>query len=107
MAKMVQIKHGMIRQQYPIDKDSLSIGRARDNHIRLKEAVVSGRHAEIFVEENEKGEKVYFIQDLKSTNGLYLNKQKISCKQLRHKDRLRIGHSTFVFIEFDKTSKSH
>jgi len=107
MARMVQIKHGMIQQQYRIDKDTLSIGRARENNIRIKDAVVSGHHAEIFVEKNEKGEKVYFIQDLKSTNGLYLNKHKISCKQIKHKDRLRIGNSTFVFIEFDKKSKSH
>jgi len=105
MARMVKIKHGMIQQQYRIEQDNLSIGRARENNICIKDAVVSGHHAEIFVEKNEKGEKVYFIQDLKSTNGLYVNKHKISCKQLKHKDKLRIGHSHFIFIESEKLSK--
>jgi len=105
VARMVEIKHGMIQQQFHIDQDSLSIGRARENNICIKDAVVSGHHAEIFVEKNEKGEKIYFIQDLKSTNGLYLNKHKISCKQLKHKDKLRIGYSNFVFIEFEKKLK--
>jgi len=107
MARMVKIEHGMIRQQYRIDKDSLSIGRAKENNICIKDAVVSGHHAEIFVEKNEKGKKVYFIQDLKSTNGLYVNKHKITCKQLKHKDKLRIGRSMFIFIEFETVTKSH
>ncbi len=107
MARMIQVRNGMIAKKIEIDQPSLTIGRSRKNTVCIKDEVVSGVHAEIFVEKNEKGENVYFIQDLQSTNGLYLNKNKITCKQLRHKDKVRIGRSVFTFLEYDTDAKSH
>ena len=66
----------------------IRIGRKSDNDIVLKNSSVSGRHAEIFV--NEEG--VVFLTDLNSTNGTYINGNKVQGSVLLKKgDILRLG----------------
>lgn len=75
-----------------IEKDSLVIGRDATADIQILDHGVSRRHAEIF----RIGE-IYFIQDLKSRNGTYLNEQKIEEEPLRIGDQIRVGNSVVVF----------
>jgi len=98
MARIIQADKGQSTRQFILDDDSTIIGRSESSNIQLNDIVVSSKHAEIIIEKNEKGEKIFFIQDLKSTNGSFVNKKKITCKQLRDKDRIRIGNNQFTFI---------
>ncbi len=98
MARIIQADEDQASIQFILDDDSIIIGRSKSSNIQLKDKVVSSKHAEIIIEKNEKGENVFFIQDLKSTNGSFVNKKKITCQQLRDKDRIRIGNSQFTFI---------
>ncbi|WP_252247333.1 FHA domain-containing protein [Clostridium sp. ZBS4] len=77
----------------PIRND-LTIGRKEENSISISDQHVSGSHARVFVRNTG-----LFIEDLNSTNGTYVNGNKIKGKQkLSNKDEIRIGTSTFKVL---------
>jgi hypothetical protein len=77
----------------PIRSD-LTIGRKDDNSIVLSDQHVSGNHAKIIVRNDS-----LFIEDLNSTNGTYLNRNKISSKmKLSNKDEIKIGTAVFKIL---------
>lgn len=55
-----------------VNSDIITIGRAADNVIHIESTGVSSYHAKMYIN----GNKV-FIEDLNSTNGTYINNQKI------------------------------
>jgi pSer/pThr/pTyr-binding forkhead associated (FHA) protein len=70
----------------------LLIGRALDNHVVLVDDAVSTHHALI---EQEGGR--YYIKDLDSANGTFLNGVKIQRAELSNGHKIRAGVSTLVF----------
>ena len=62
------------------------------NDVNLSDNTVSRRHARIFIEN-----QAYFVEDLGSVNGIWVNDQQITKAQLTHGDRITIGLSTLVF----------
>lgn len=77
----------------PIRSD-LTIGRKEDNSIIISDQHVSGNHAKIMVRNDS-----LFIEDLNSTNGTYLNGNKISGKvKLSDKDEIKIGTAVFKIL---------
>jgi diguanylate cyclase (GGDEF)-like protein len=75
-----------LAQRYPLDLSESVIGRAEDAHIPLDDTKASRRHARLFVN----GEQVV-IEDLQSTNGTYVNNEKIAFGKLRDGDLIGIG----------------
>jgi len=72
-------------------KKDVVIGRSSDCDLVLEDVMVSRRHARI----QQKDGKVW-IEDLNSSNGVYLNGKKISSKQqVTEKDKVRIGLFSF------------
>src|SRR5690606_32569240 len=72
--------------------DFLTIGRDNTNHLSLNDDYVSGRHARI-----EKRDQGFFVRDLRSRNGTYLNGSQVSEARLKDGDRLRFGNSDLSF----------
>jgi hypothetical protein len=69
---------------------TLSIGRADACHIRLDDVYVSQFHARLFPRNG-----TWHIEDLGSTNGTYLNRQRVSgVAELQAGDQVRIGKTT-------------
>jgi pSer/pThr/pTyr-binding forkhead associated (FHA) protein len=65
----------------------LTIGRADKCHVMLDDTYVSQVHARVFT----RGES-YFIEDLGSTNGTYLNRKRVGgATELQRGDRVKIG----------------
>lgn len=81
------------RVMIPIEKDVTSIGRKQAD-ILLDDPKVSSSHAEI----SKKADK-FWIFDLNSTNGTYLNRRKISEACLADQDVIEIGFTTLCFFE--------
>jgi pSer/pThr/pTyr-binding forkhead associated (FHA) protein len=73
----------------PFSEDRITIGRRSDNHLVLEDDNISRQHLSL-----ERREGQYFVGDLGSANGVYLNDQRIECAQLSEGDRLRIGNFT-------------
>lgn len=78
-----------------------SIGRAAQNDIMLGDDAVSELHAKVRMEKvkNQEGEEEdrFFIWDLASTNGTFVNGERIVKQVLRDGDEVRIGTTTLVF----------
>ena len=68
------------------DKNEIMIGRNAENDIVVENLAVSKLHARIV-----KQDEAYYIEDLNSTNGTYLNKIRITKKDLKNNDIIIIG----------------
>ncbi len=114
MALIVQLHEGVAINKCPLDKPELSIGRSPQCDIFIDDAVVSAEHAliERVEEADPQGIAGYYIRDLNSTNGTFVNNQKIERHKLLHEDLIRVGWVTFKFIDEtkadpDQTAKIH
>ena len=77
----------------------MTIGRKEGNTIKLTDQYASGNHAKIVAKNNE-----IIIEDLNSTNGVYINEEKVNVhSKLRANDKIRIGSATFKVIRSEKS----
>lgn len=73
---------------------TVTLGRKDNNTIVLNDRFVSSYHAKIYLKNNE-----YFLEDLQSTNGTYINENKIEGKvKLNINDIVRFGSTAFKII---------
>ncbi len=110
MAMIIQTVDGVVTNKFDIDLSVLKLGRTADNQVQIDDLAVSNEHAQIICETGDNGEVAYFLEDLGSTNGSFINETKIKKQQLHHKDSLRIGWNIFTFIDenevdLEKTSE--
>jgi pSer/pThr/pTyr-binding forkhead associated (FHA) protein len=69
---------------------NLQIGRAEACQIRLDDTYISSFHARIFGRDG-----TWFVEDLGSTNGTYLNQRRVtSPAEMRAGDQLKVGKVT-------------
>jgi hypothetical protein len=76
-------------EKVPLRGDITVIGRGADADVRISDASVSRRHAQITVVG-----RAVVVEDLGSTNGLTLNGRKITRETLSDGDELRLGAAT-------------
>jgi sigma-B regulation protein RsbU (phosphoserine phosphatase) len=80
-------------QLFPLDSESVVLGRHPDCDVVLELGAVSRQHARIVRVDDD-----YYVEDLNSRNGTYLNDQLVSGRQkLLEDDRVRICDMEFVF----------
>ena len=73
--------------------DHVTIGRAPGSNVVIDDTYASQLHARVFQSEGS-----FYIEDLGSTNGTYVNGRKISYPiELRQGDRIKIGKMVFEF----------
>lgn len=70
----------------PLKGTEIRLGRSGDNEIVLPDYSVSRRHAVIRPEED-----VWYVHDLKSTNGVQVNHADTECSALQPGDLLKVG----------------
>lgn len=100
MAKLVVKHEGIALKEFPIEKETTTIGRNTDNDIQFDDAAVSGRHARITREPNDylEGHDDVYIEDLGSTNGTQVNGLVIKRQMLKNGDRLQIGKHKLNYV---------
>lgn len=77
-------------QSFPLGP--ILIGRSAENHFRLADRFASALHARIFPEGGS-----FWVEDLGSTNGTYVNSDRVVTKRrLGVGDALRIGETCFM-----------
>ena len=69
------------------------IGRSRDNELCLEDLSVSRHHAALQRMDNGK----FDIVDLQSSNGTFVNEEKVVQHTLMENDTIQIGHAQFYF----------
>lgn len=70
----------------------VSIGRLPDNLLVIDNPAVSGRHARVYKEGNH-----YVLEDLKSTNGTFVNDKPVARHTLLEGDIIVVGKHNLVF----------
>jgi predicted component of type VI protein secretion system len=86
MPRLVLLSEGFAGRTYDLKVDRTTVGRVSDNAFEIPEASVSSHHAEILL----KGEDVV-IRDLDSTNGTFINGERITEAVLKPGQTLRFG----------------
>lgn len=93
MAKILLKFKDAVIKDLPLEKEATTIGRKSENDIVIDNIGVSGFHAKILKE----GESFY-IEDLNSLNGTFVDGEKVSKSILNSGDVILIGKHTLEFI---------
>jgi len=86
MAKLVILNQGMTGRSIELTVERTTVGRVEENTVQIADASVSSRHAEILLRGTD-----IVIRDLNSTNGTFINNEKISEAPLKPGQTLRFG----------------
>jgi len=85
-------------KRFPLDRSEFVLGRGSDCDIQVDRDSVSRRHAKITTKTNGKNGSSWAVQDLRSTNGSYVNDRQIEESELKDGDFLKIGAAIFKFL---------
>ena len=87
-----------VLKHFETDKSEITIGRSSKNDIQIDNLAVSNEHAKIISHSGR-----YTVEDLKSTNGTFLNEKQITKANLNPDDIVTIGKHTLQFGLADET----
>lgn len=90
------------RGEYFIRKKRVTIGRHRENDLRIDDPLISRQHAQII----QQGRTIYF-RDLNSTNGSYLNNKRIDIAPLEEGTAIQVGSYKLTFMRSNKNTPSN
>lgn len=84
-----------VNSVYPLDKDIMVIGRGEKCDISINDLYMSTRHVQLWFEEGE-----WYIADLASTNGTYINGRKMKDEPfiLDSGDTIKVGQLEFLVV---------
>lgn len=94
--------------EYPLSQSITRLGRGTNNELIFKDPELSRQHAQII---NRDG--IYYLDDLGSTNGTFLNNQRVvNSMALQDGDQIRLGETIIlnfvdVFIAQDPFEVEH
>lgn len=86
MPKLVVLSQGLAGKTHELKGEKVTVGRVEDNTFLIAEPSVSSHHCEIEM----RGEEV-FVKDLESTNGTFIDGNKITESVLKQGQVLRLG----------------
>ena len=78
--------------RFELSAETLGIGRDTGNQIQIHDTEVSRRHAEL-----RRSDKTYILADLGSSNGTYINGQRITTQPLATGDQLQVGGTQLLY----------
>jgi pSer/pThr/pTyr-binding forkhead associated (FHA) protein/Tfp pilus assembly protein PilF len=97
MAKLIVKKGEEVIEEFLLKEEGLGIGRGEGNDILLSDRSVSRRHARVTREG-----KRWFLEDLGSSNGTFIEGRKIEKEELIPGTEFRIGKFNILFEEEKK-----
>src|SRR5436309_1593852 len=91
---LLRILNGSLENQViELSPDPMTIGRASACNIRIADAGVSSKHAKIWCEDGQ-----YFLMDLGSTNGTFVNDRDVDREKLNDGDVITFGMTKASFV---------
>jgi pSer/pThr/pTyr-binding forkhead associated (FHA) protein/Mg-chelatase subunit ChlD len=90
-AKLIDLKTGNV---IVLDKPVIRIGRQPDNDVVIYTKTISGHHAQIEFREGK-----FYVQDLQSTNGTFVNQKKVEGEMsIKTGDIVRFDQTSYRFM---------
>ena len=102
MARLILSLDGQVLAEYNMTKERYTIGRLPDNDVRIDNVAVSGHHALIINILNDS-----FLEDLNSTNGVYVNGRRVRRHRLVPGDVIKIGTHEVHFARHTPIDDHH
>lgn len=93
MAKLILTLDGALLGEHDLDKEMLTIGRRPSNDVHIDNLAISGSHAAVRTLGND-----YFLEDLDSTNGTFVNGKSVKKHLLQHGDVIELGKYHLRFV---------
>lgn len=90
--RLTLLRDGQVLGRFKLASRRILIGRDADNDVPVASEYISRHHAQI---SHYRG--AFWVKDLKSTNGTYINAKKIVKHRLRDRDVIALGHHRLVF----------
>jgi pSer/pThr/pTyr-binding forkhead associated (FHA) protein len=83
---------GSAADRWEVAEQLITFGRGDDADVQIKDERMSRQHFVVVPRDNK-----FFARDLGSTNGTYVNNNKITEVELLANDRIRAGQTVVVF----------
>ncbi len=98
-AGLIITANGHPARRIDLSNERMIIGRTGDSDIKIDNEFASRHHAQIVLRNG-----TYILEDLNSTNGIFVNSRRITKRRLRNRDVIRIGRDKMIFILGQHTS---
>ena len=92
-ALVIRAGGGRVGESFPLDHDRMTIGRRPDSDVFLDDVTVSRDHALLVRRGGD-----YYLDDLGSLNGTYVNRHRIESHRLEDGDELQVGKFKLTFL---------
>src|SRR4051812_3785076 len=93
MASLRILNGSLENQEIELTPDPMTVGRSSACTIRIGDAGVSSKHAKIWCEDGQ-----YFLMDMGSTNGTFVNDKDVDREQLSDGDVITFGMTKAAFV---------
>ncbi len=93
-ALVIRSGGGRVGESFPLEGQRLSIGRRPDCDVFLDDVTVSRDHALLV-----RRSGAWFLDDLGSLNGTYVNRRRIESHRLQDADELQVGKYKLTFLQ--------
>ena len=92
-ALVIRAGGGRVGESFPLNADRMTIGRRPDSDIFLDDVTVSRDHALLVRRSGD-----YYLDDLGSLNGTYVNRHRIESHRLEDGDELQVGKYKLTYL---------
>jgi FHA domain/zinc-ribbon domain len=92
-ALVIRAGGGRVGESFPLGSDRMTIGRRPDSDVFLDDVTVSRDHALLV----RRGDD-YYLDDLGSLNGTYVNRHRIESHRLEDGDELQVGKFKLTYL---------
>jgi pSer/pThr/pTyr-binding forkhead associated (FHA) protein len=91
---LLLVKHGPnAGSTFLLDESTTTVGRNTDSDVFLDDVTVSRKHAEF-----RRQDDGFYVHDLGSLNGTYVNRERVDVTKLASHDEVQIGKFKLVFF---------
>jgi predicted component of type VI protein secretion system len=102
MIKLQLQFQGATIKEFQVTRNETTVGRLHDNDIVIDYPAVSGHHCKITLVGN-----TYVVEDLNSTNGVFVNANKTLKADLKHDDVISIVKHSIKFVDERPAQDEH
>jgi pSer/pThr/pTyr-binding forkhead associated (FHA) protein len=92
MPRLVVLSEGLTGRTHELKAECTTIGRLEDNNFQVPDPSVSSHHCEVILKGSE-----LLVRDLGSTNGTFVNKERVTEAVLKPSQVVRVGQVDIRF----------